>query len=439
MQLIRGMTVLDTLFVWGELGCVTMPNISIDHLEAGMKLADAVLNPRGQVLIPEGTTIEPKHLRGLNAWGIKSVSVTLSSVPESVFESSGITLLDESQIEAFITDFFVFNENFKDEPFIEALKKIAAERLGKNGVAETVQTSKDSLLAEPPEHIREKKPSITIDELIEMTTNIATLPNIYFELQNVMARPGSASSDLANAIRNDPGLTARLLRIVNSAYYSFPTKIETVPRAITIVGTDELTSLVTATSVLKTFGSGLDAIFDMNTFWRHSIATGVMARILGAKRNEQNIERFFVMGLLHDIGRVLMFTHIPKHMRAALYRSSIEQIPLVQVESDDIGFNHAAVGAALARSWRMAAGQQEAVSYHHRPSFAMRYKIEAAITHIADILAHVICVGQCPNGVAPPLDLEAWRQLDLDVGILPAILVEADQNISELVNIFFSE
>jgi hypothetical protein len=114
-------------------------------------------------------------------------------------------------------------------------------------------------------------------------------------------------------------------------------------------------------------------------------------------------------------------------------------MPLVQVESDDIGFNHAAVGAALARSWRMSAGQQEAISYHHRPSFALRYRIETAITHVADLLAHVVCVGQCPNGVVPPLDMEAWRRLGLSSGLLPKIFAEADQNISELVDIFFSE
>jgi HD-like signal output (HDOD) protein len=415
-----------------------MPNISIEHLEAGMKLADDVLNPRGQVLIPSGTAIQPKHLKGLNAWGVKSVSVTMSSVPESLIEASGIKLMSEDEIDEYLNEFFCFNKDIASNELIAVLRDIAHQRLAQKGLTEAVERSKASLLAEPSVSI-DRKPSITIDDLINMTSNIATLPNIYFELQNVMARPSSASADMANAIRNDPGLTARLLRIVNSAYYSFPTKIETVPRAITIVGTDELTSLVTATSVLKTFGSGLDNVFDMNTFWKHSIAAGIIARILGAKRHEQNEERFFVMGLLHDIGRVLMFSHIPKYMKAALGRATREQIPLVQVESDDIGFNHAAVGAALARSWRMAAGQQEAISYHHRPDFALRYKVEAGITHIADILSHVVCVGQCPNGVVPPVELAAWERLDLDVQLVPKIVGEADQNIDELVDIFFSE
>ena len=415
-----------------------MPSISIEHLEAGMMLEEDILNPRGQVLIPSGTAIEERHLRGLNAWGIKSVSVTMSSVPESVFESSGIKLMSPEETAIFLEDFFCLNPNLQRNAFVLKLREISTGRIGKNGVADAVQAFREALLSDSSDTVV-KKPSVTIDDLINMTSSIATLPNIYFELQNVMARPGSAAQDMANAIRNDPGLTARLLRIVNSAYYSFPTKIETVPRAITIVGTEELSSLVSATSVLKTFGAGLDNIFDMNTFWRHSIAVGVIARILGTRLKEKNEERYFVMGLLHDIGRVLMFSHIPKPMKAALRKATVERIPLVQVESDDIGFNHAAVGAALARSWRLAAGQQEAISYHHRPSFALRYPVEAAITHISDVLAHVICIGQCPNGIVPPIDIDAWNRLNIDINQLPAIMSEADQNIAELVDVFFAE
>ena len=109
----------------------------------------------------------------------------------------------------------------------------------------------------------------------------------------------------------------------------------------------------------------VDRLIDTNTFWQHSISCGVLARLIGEKRLEQNVERFFVMGLLHDVGKIPMFSHIPKPAKAALLRSRRGKIPLYAAESEVIGFTHAAVGAALAKSWRMSAGQQEAVSYHH--------------------------------------------------------------------------
>ena len=403
-----------------------------------MRLDRDVLNPRGQVLIPTGTPIEAKHLRGLQAWGIKSVSVTLSSAPESVMEEAGITLMSSDEIDDFVSRMFALNSDQEQEALVDTLKQLCIDRLSQFGISEAVQTAHASTV-EALDNVGDKPPPMTVDELIKMATSIATLPNIYFELQNVMRRPSSASTDMANAIRSDPGLTARLLRIVNSAYYSFPSKIETVSRAITIVGTDELTSLVTATSVVKTFGKGLDGIFDMNMFWRHSIGAGVIARILGAKRNEQNVERFFVMGLLHDIGRVLMFSHIPKHAKLAHQRAVSENLPLSQVESDDVGFSHAAAGAALARNWRMSAGQQEAITYHHRPSFAMRYRTEAAITHMSDVLSHVLCSGHCSHSVLQPVDIEAWERLGLGLDVLAEILDEADLKVRELIEIFFSE
>ena len=415
-----------------------MPTVSRDILEAGMVLAEDVLNPRGQILIPTGTAIEARHLRGLAAWGVKNVVITPSTAPESVPAEEEASRLSPEEAAAFVDTFFVLNEEKRDHPFIQALRSIALERVSKRGLSPAVQKRIESVPA-PDDLVLDKKPEISVDDLVDMTSSIATLPNIYFELQNVMNQPTSAAADMAAAIRNDPGLTARLLRIVNSAYYSFPSKIETVPRAITIVGTDELTSLVTATSVLKSFGAGLDDLIDMNLFWRHSISCGVVARIMGGKRQEQNVERFFVMGLLHDIGKVLMFNHIPKAAKAALNRARFEKVPLYQVESEMLGFNHAAVGAALARSWRLAAGQQEAVAYHHRPSFAMRYPMEAALTHVADILAQILCIGQCPNSIVPPLEAEAFDRLAVDLTLVPKILEEADAQIGELLDIFFTE
>jgi HD-like signal output (HDOD) protein len=415
-----------------------MPSIPTESLEAGMRLATDVLNSRGQVLIPGGTAIEAKHLRGLRAWGIKSVCVTLSSAPEDVVAVSGMTVMSAEEIDRFIATLFAHNEAIAETALALKLKTMARDRLVRFGLCDAARNSRVSMLRDP-EAPPDKKLSMSVDELIGMATSIATLPNIYFELQNVMKRPLSASADMANAIRSDPGLTARLLRVVNSAYYAFPSQIETVSRAVTIVGTNELTSLVTATSVLKTFGAGVNDLFDMNVFWRHSIGAGVIARILGAKRHEQNIERFFVMGLLHDIGRVLMFSHIPKYAKAAHRRALVEKLPLSQVESEDVGFSHSAVGAALARNWRMSAGQQEAISYHHRPSFAMRYRTETAVTHIADALSHVLSVGQCPNVAIQPIEIEAWERLELKEQVLETVFEEADQQVRELIDIFFTE
>jgi HD-like signal output (HDOD) protein len=153
---------------------------------------------------------------------------------------------------------------------------------------------------------------------------------------------------------------------------------------------------------------------------------------------EQNVERFFVMGLLHDIGKLPIFTQIPEAARCALIQSRKKRHPLYLAESDIMGFNHAAVGATLAKSWRLSLGQQEALAYHHRPDFALRYKGEAAIIHIADILAHVLAVGSSPLSFVPAFVPEAWGRLSLDTEILDDLLVEAGSKLKALINQFFS-
>jgi HD-like signal output (HDOD) protein len=278
--------------------------------------------------------------------------------------------------------------------------------------------------------------ALSVSRLIAQVKAIVSLPDIYQRLMEVIDNPLSSAADVADVISCDPGLTARLLRIVNSAFYSFPSKIDTVSRGVTILGTKELCDLALATSVMKMFDSALKGLVNMTLFWQHSIGCGVFARKLALFRHEPNAERFFVMGILHDIGRLILFSHAPDILGAAIVRASQSRRALHGIEKEILNFTHADVGAGLLKAWNLPASHREAVALHHNPSKARRFKLETAVIHVADILTTAMGLGSSGNTLVPDISPEAWQQLEIAPSALTRVTEEAENEVQDLLRIF---
>jgi HD-like signal output (HDOD) protein len=265
------------------------------------------------------------------------------------------------------------------------------------------------------------------EKLIAGTGSISSPPMIYDRLVRVINDQRARAADAGRIISEDPGLTARLLRIVNSAMFAFPKPIESVSQAVTLVGTRQIRDLALATSVTRMFEDMPAELIDMYSFWQHSLACGVIARRIAAQRREPNIERFFVAGLLHDIGRLVMFLRAGALVKSAMDRANESGLPLVTCEGEILGCHHGQVGDALLSKWRFEMPYREAVAYHHAPSVARLHPAETAAVHVADIMAHGMGWGRSGESRVPPFDPRAWAQLSLDASILPVILKDAER------------
>lgn len=269
--------------------------------------------------------------------------------------------------------------------------------------------------------------SLSPDQLVEDSPELGSPPLVYQRLVDVINHPRGGAGDVANVIRQDTALTARLLKLVNSAFFSFPKPIETVSQAVSIVGTSQVRDLALATSVMDLFDHLPADIIDVERFWKHSLACGVAARIVAGVRREANVERFLVAGILHDIGRLILFLRVPERARAALQQAAQEGSLLHEVEQRVMGFDHGAVGGALMRRWNMPQSLAEALSYHHDPIRAQRYPAEAAIVHVADVLVNALEFGSSGESLVPPISNAAWSRLSLDAGLLPTWIEEMDR------------
>ncbi len=272
----------------------------------------------------------------------------------------------------------------------------------------------------------------TVDpmEIVSREIKLHSLPRVIIELQRAIDNPASSAEDLARIISLDPGLSVYLLRIANSALYSFPSRIDTVSRAVALLGTRQVSVLALGVSVLKSYSQRPVQSLDMEGFWRHSIACAILARAIAARSGRSNGERFFVAGLLHDLGRLAIFEAIPDLAREVLERMQSENMQFVQAENKVLGFDHARLGAILLRKWNFPLNLAMAVLYHHEPSKGDPHG-EAAVVHLADILSKVLGYGGTPVFSVQPLDLVAWESLGLAAQDLAGLETDLDAQFDE--------
>ena len=275
-------------------------------------------------------------------------------------------------------------------------------------------------------------------DLITGSTRVSSLPEIFIMINEVVNDPTSSFSDIARVVNLDTSLSARLLKIVNSSFYSFPSNIDTVTHAVSIIGTEQLHDLALATTILATFKGIPEKMVNMNLFWRHSLGVAIIARNLAIHCRETNPERYYLAGILHDIGRLIILENLPEEAKEIMTRHHEMGGILWQIEREVIGFDHAEVGASVARHWNLPLSLEEIIGNHHNPGRSKRYPLETTIIHLADIIAKAMELGSSGDIHVPPLDEKSWEQLKLPTGIFSAIWNQVESQFNESIDIVLS-
>jgi HD-like signal output (HDOD) protein len=253
-----------------------------------------------------------------------------------------------------------------------------------------------------------------VEDLFKSEIEIPSLPEIYYDFKEAMDDPEGSFEEISNIISTDPGLSIRLLRIVNSPYFGFPSKIETISHAIGVVGLEQLNNLVISTVIMERFKGIPNSIINMESFWKHSIVCGLAAKIISSHAGEVNKEIFFVAGMLHDIGRLIIALTSPFNILSVFMRCKSENIPLQESEKDILGFTHAEVGNHLLKLWGLPVFLQEVIGNHHQPEKATQFGKEAAIIHVADQLVNGLDLGDSGEKMFPcSMSPAAWDMLEL--------------------------
>lgn len=212
-----------------------------------------------------------------------------------------------------------------------------------------------------------KRPApIPTEQLLGATNKLGTLPAIFHKMMEVINNPFSSADDAAKVISSDPALSAKLLRLVNSAFYGLPSRVDTISRAVHIVGHGPLMMLTMGTILASSFTGISTNIIDMRSFWMHAFSTGVAAQQLATHIGIKNAENHFVAGLLHDIARLLIFIEAPASAIYMVTESREKNIPLYEVERTILETPHDELAATLLESWNCPETIIEPIAKHHQ-------------------------------------------------------------------------
>ena len=225
-------------------------------------------------------------------------------------------------------------------------------------------------------------------QLAQEVENLFSLPDVATRLNDLIDQPDTSIQELVEVVQLDAGIAATVLRLANSAWYGLPSKVDTISRAITLIGQKALRDLVMSTSVITTFKGISSEFVDMRDFWDNSVTCGVVTRNLAQKCGMREAERMFLAGLLHKVGRLAFYASRPVQYRQVLQDQNNGEAAIIAAEEAVFGFNYAQLGAALLQAWRVPAALDEVVEFQLDPLQAPEHPKEAAIVHVAGDIAY---------------------------------------------------
>ncbi|MBM9604323.1 HDOD domain-containing protein [Desulfopila inferna] len=219
-----------------------------------------------------------------------------------------------------------------------------------------------------------------------------SLPSTVAEVMNVVNNPESSAKELTQAILPDQSMCVAILKIANSALYGRPKKVSSLETAITVLGFDEIENIVLSKSVLNAFG----AVFQRNDtiisdFWDHSFTCALAGKIIAEHFSITAPGRFFIGGLIHDIGKLAMLLTFPEEYSAEKWLSGFSSAEKLEEEQRLFGITHQEVGGRLLEKWNFPEQLVNALQYHHRPDDSQQNLGFPIIVQLADVLSYICC------------------------------------------------
>lgn len=403
-----------------------MIRVCSEYLLPGMILARKITGPDGGVALDVGQVLDENHVGMLRNLGHTAVHVRL---PDSM------PLQDEllRQAENHVRQFFIYVD--PDNEAFEELFRLAVQRTSRALVGEWEIPCEDALRAKNVEHLADLfvKDVGNAAAIVRHEVGLASFPDIYFKIREVLDNPKSSANDIANVVNTDVGFSAKLLKLVNSPFFGFSSTIDSVARAVSLVGSQEISTLALGISTINYFKNIPAELMDMRTFWRHSLRCAVFAKLI-SDTVKQSSDRFFTAGLLHDVGRLIIFKNMAYASVEAMLYARADMVPLVEAEQTVLDYTHADVARLLLEEWGFPPRLKDIIAHHHAPDRAGEPR-DAAIIQLADIMANVADISSGGLYALPGMTRENWELLGLAPQDLTSLMHKHDTHFEEITSV----
>lgn len=264
---------------------------------------------------------------------------------------------------------------------------------------------------------------------VENINTLPTVPGTLKKLSGIIEKPRITLVEISAFISNDPALTTKVLKMVNSAIYGFPGRIASVSHATMLLGLNVIKGLLLGVSVFELMQK------TMNGLYEHSLGCAVASRVLAQKKGLKEPEEISVAGLLHDIGKVILTLEFQKEYEAAMNNAQTKNISIYDAEKEQFNATHANVGSWLAEKWRFPRNLIEVIEFHHRPALSKNAPLETAIVHVADLLVRARGFGFAGENIVPEVSPAAFELLKLSEQDIRDVLRELEDNMESAEDI----
>ncbi|MDR1616797.1 MAG: HDOD domain-containing protein [Syntrophomonadaceae bacterium] len=276
-------------------------------------------------------------------------------------------------------------------------------------------------------------PKLTLPEVIEKVNEIPALPNVVVRVMQLTEDPESTVKDIHNVLSQDQAMTARVLRLANSAFYGFARRIGSVTEAVILLGFKTIRSIVLAAAVSDIMNHSMKGYsLEKGDLWLHSQAVAMAARTISRRVKYDNPDLAFTAGLLHDIGKIALDQSMQEVYQEVIDTVASENITFSEAEDMVLGFNHSVVGGKIAAKWKLPDNLVEAIEFHHSPENAEIDSVLVAIVHISDAVCVSMGIGLGIDGLLYKIYPEALERLNLDDLKIEEIMAELSDLFADL-------
>lgn len=260
-------------------------------------------------------------------------------------------------------------------------------------------------------------------QVISNINNLPTPPIVFQQIQKALSDDNASAAQVASILREDPAISAKVLKLTNSAFYGLPREIETVKQAVVIIGMEAVRNLVLSASVLDMFhGDSFDRQYQ-DHFWRHSLAVASASRLVAGKSDTNepvDIDSSFSAGLLHDIGKIIIACYLPDEFKQLVERRQTDTTTSdYDLEEMVFGYNHAQIGGFLGTQWRLPTKLQHAIVFHHEPSKCPVELLAPYVVHVGNFIAKKSFFDDDENLFNEKLEDGALQMLGISEDMIP--------------------
>ncbi len=267
-----------------------------------------------------------------------------------------------------------------------------------------------------------------IESSIGEIDSLPTLSNVAARINKEIQNPRTTADQIGKIVSNDQSLTLSIMKLVNSAFYGFPRKINTISHAVAILGFNTIKNLVLTTSLLTSLKCTIDSpFFDQRKFWMHSLAVGSFAKAIGEEAKFNKPEEVFLSGVIHDIGKIILFSTFTSDFEKALFTADQKKTLLIDAENEVFGYNHTEVGYWITDKWQLPEYLSHVVLNHHTPEKSLDYHTICTIVQLADIMVRGLELGNAGDPVNQTILESNWESLNIKQERLAHILTQGQK------------